>query len=304
MSRPNLAPTFRDLRRIVAGAAVPNASVTLLNQETGVSQAVTTNGSGSYRINSLAPGRYSISAAAAGFGTSTVQFVLEANEQRNVPFTLSIGPVATAVTVSSEAPLLDTSDSRNQQTLDSKALEELPVQQRNPTSLVTLTPGVVGKGSNNAVPFNAENYVDASANGRGANGNQYILDGLDVTSNARAGVLNITPNVDALSEVTVQINRYDVDYARTSSIQTVMTTRSGTNQFHGFASVYYTWQALYAKPEFSHPAPGTPTYPPFHILNTSFGIGGPIWKKHKLFFFGQVRTLPRTDQQHRYSLQL
>ena len=271
-----------------AGADLPNATVTLLNQETKITQNTISSASGTFRINSLAPGKYSITATASGFAPATVEFVLQTNEQRNVPLTLTVGQVATSMTVTSQAPLLDTSDSRNQQTLDSKALEQLPVQARNPTSLITLTPGVVGRGSNNAITFNAENYVDASANGRGANGNQYILDGLDVTSNARAGVLNVTPNVDALSEVTVQINRYDVDFARSSSIQTVMTTRSGTQQFHGFASVYYNWQALYAKPEFSHPAPGAPTYTPFHILNTSFGIGGPILRKHNFFFYGTV----------------
>lgn len=269
-------------------AALPNATVTLLNQDTNVRQSVTSNAAGNFRINSLAPGNYSITASANGFSPNTIIFVLQTNEQRNVPFTLAVGQVAASINVSSQAPLLDTSDSRNQQTLDAKALEELPVPARNPTSLITLTPGVVGKGSNNAITFNAENYVDASANGRGANGNQYILDGLDVTSNARAGVLNVTPNVDALSEVTVQINRYDVDFARSSSIQTVMTTRSGAQRFHGFASVYYNWQALYAKPEFSHPAPGAPNYTPFHILNTSFGVGGPILRKHNFFFFGTV----------------
>ncbi len=270
------------------GATLPGAHVTLLNKDTKVSSSVTSNSDGSYRINSLAPGNYAITAAADGFAPAAVNFVLQTNEQRNIPFTLTIGQVTTAVTVTSEAPLLDTSDSRNQQTLDTRALEELPVQARNPTSLLTLTPGVVGKGSANAINFNSENYVDASANGRGSNGNQYIVDGLDATSNARAGVLNLTPNVDSLSEVTVQVNRYDVDYARTSSIQTVMTTKSGSQQLHGFASAYYTWQALYAKPEFSHPAPGKPAYPPFHILNTSFGVGGPILRRQKLFFFAAI----------------
>ncbi len=273
----------------VAGATLPGATVSLLNKDTSVSQTTSSNSDGAFRINSLAPGNYAITATAAGFATQTINFILQTNEQRNVPFALAVGQVATTVDVTSQAPLLDTSDSRNQQTLNPKALEELPVGARNPTSLLTLTPGVVGKGASNgsvngpAVNFNSENYVDASANGRGANGNQYVVDGLDATSNARAGVLNLTPNVDSLSEITVQVNRYDVDYARTSSIQTVMTTRSGSQDFHGFASAYYTWQALWAKPDFA-----AVKYPPFHILNTSFGVGGPILRKHKLFFFASI----------------
>ena len=271
-----------------ASAVLPNAKVTLVNKDTGVSQTTSSSASGEFRINSLGAGNYDITASAAGFANTTVSFVLQTNEQRNVPVVLAVGTVSTAVAVSTVAPLLDTSDSRTYQTFNTEALTELPVAARNPESVVTLAPGVVGKGTSSATTFNVENYNDASANGRGANGNQYILDGLDATSNARAGVLNITPNVDALAEVTVQVNRYDVDFARTSSIQTVMTTKGGSKQFHGFASVYYTWENLYAKPEFSHPAPGAPDYPPFHILNTSFGVGGPIWRKREFFFFFQI----------------
>jgi hypothetical protein len=268
-----------------ASALIPGAKINLVNKATGVSQATASNANGEFRINSVGAGNFDISATASGFSTTTVSFILQTNEQRNIPLILAVGTVATNVAVTTEAPLLDTSDSRTYQTFNEVALTELPIAARNPESVVTLTPGVVGKGTNSATSFNVENYNDASANGRGANGNQYILDGLDATSNARAGVLNMTPNVDALSEVTVQVNRYDVDFARTSSIQTVMTTRSGSKQFHGFASVYYTWEDLYAKPEFSHPAPGAPDYSPFHILNTSFGVGGPIWRKREFFFF-------------------
>lgn len=271
-----------------AGATLPGVGVTLLNKDTQVTQKSTSNSEGTYRFNSLAPGNYTVTAAASGFTTATTNFILQTNEQRNVPFSLGVGQVLSTVDVTLQAPLLDTSDSRNQQTLDTKALEELPVAARNPLSLITLTPGVVGKGSSNATNFNSENYTDASANGRGSNGNQYIVDGLDATSNARAGVTNLTPNVDALSETTVQVNRYDVDFARSSSIQTVMTTKAGTQQFHGFGSIYYTWQALYAKSEFTHPAPGQPMYPPFHVANLSFGVGGPILPKQKLLFFASI----------------
>ena len=269
-----------------AGLSIPGATVTLLDKDTNVTRVATSGAAGDYRFNSLANGNYTITGTATGFAQLSVNFFLQANQQLSVPLSLSIASASTTVVVTTESPLLDTAETRNQQTLEQTALQELPVGARNPTSLITITPGVVGKGSSNgsvngpALNFNAENYVDASANGRGATGNQYIMDGLDVTSNARQGVLNMTPNVDALQEVTVQVNRYDVDFAKSSSIQTIMTTRAGTQSYHGFASTYYTYEGLYARPDFS-----SVNYPPFHILNSSFGGGGPILRKRKLYFF-------------------
>ncbi len=265
------------------GASVPNATITLTNDDNQVSQTTTTDSSGVFRFASLGPGNYTVSAAAPGFSQAKTQFPLTAGETRNVPLTVSVGSVSASVTVTTRAPLLDTSDSRNQQTLDQTALENLPLAARNPTALLTLTPGVTGLGAGTATNFNPENYVDASANGRGQNGNMYIVDGLDVTSSIRPGVVNLTPNVDSLSETTVQANTYSVDYGRASSLQTVMSTRSGTDQYHGFASEYYTYQGLQARGEFGVPQPNK--LAPYHTNNLSFGVGGPVIPHRKFFFF-------------------
>ena len=265
------------------GASVPGATITLTNVATKISQVATSDANGVFRFASLGPGDYTVAASAKGFSTVQTEITLTAGETRNVPLTVAVGQVATSVTVTSQAPLLDTSDSRNQQTLDQVALENLPLATRNPTALLTLTPGVTGLGAGTATNFNPENYIDASANGRGQNGNQYIVDGLDVTSSIRPGVLNLTPNVDSLAETTVQVNTYSVDYGRASSLQTVMSTRSGTDQFHGFASWYYTYQGLTARGEFGVPQPEK--LAPYHVNNMSFGVGGPIIPHKKFFFF-------------------
>ncbi|HXP09022.1 MAG TPA: TonB-dependent receptor [Acidobacteriaceae bacterium] len=265
------------------GASVPNATITLTNDDNQVTQTTNTDSGGVFRFASLGPGNYTVSATAPGFSQAKTQFSLTAGETRNVPLTVSVGSVSTNVTVTTTAPLLDTSDSRNQQTLDQTALENLPLAARNPTALLTLTPGVTGLGAGTATNFNPENYVDASANGRGQNGNMYIVDGLDVTSSIRPGVVNLTPNVDSLAETTVQANTYSVDFGRASSLQTVMSTRSGTDQYHGFASEYYTYQGLQARGEFGVPQPNK--LAPYHTNNLSFGVGGPIIPQHKFFFF-------------------
>lgn len=267
-------------------AAVPRSTITLINSDTKVSQQATTDAAGVYRFVSLAPGPYILSASAQGFASVRISFVLTTAETRNVPIKLAIGQASTSISVSSQAPLLDTSDSRNEQTLDTQALQNLPLAARNPTALIGLTPGVTGLGTGGSTNFNPENYIDASANGRGQNGNQYIVDGLDVTSSIRPGVLNLTPNVDAVAEISVQTNTYTVDYGRSSSIQTVMTTKSGTDQYHGFASEYYNYQGLNARGEFGVPQPNKVNS--YHTNNMSFGIGGPVIPHHKFFFFFSI----------------
>ncbi|HVZ83989.1 MAG TPA: carboxypeptidase regulatory-like domain-containing protein [Terracidiphilus sp.] len=270
------------------GAVVPNATVTLMNIDTGVRQTATSNADGVYLFPSLAPGNYTVSTTVSGFAPDTVSFDLTTNQVRNVPLTLAVEQASSTITVTTQAPLLDTSDSRLEQTLDTTALTDLPLPGRNPTNVITIAPGVTGTGGQaspgtaNSTNFAPENWVNASANGRGANGNQYVVDGLDVTSSIRPGVINLTPNADTVQEVSVQTNTYTVDYGRASSIQTVMTTKSGSNEFHGIASEYYTYQGLTARGEFGVPQP-TPLNP-YHVNNMSFALGGPVIP-HKQFFF-------------------
>lgn len=274
-----------------SGAAIAKATVDLLNSDTQVSQQTTSDNAGVYRFASLAPGPYVVSATAPSFAPAKVSVTLTGAENRNVPVTLAVGQVSTSVEVTSQAPLVDTADSRNQETLDQTALVNLPLASRDPVMLITLAPGVTGfagtsssQGTTTAITnFNPENFFQASANGRGQNGNAYIVDGLDVTSSIRPGVLNLTPNVDSLSEVTVQVNTYSVDYGRASSIQTLMSSKPGTDQYHGFASEYYTYEGLQSRGEFG--VAQSQKLAPYHTNNMSFGIGGPVIPKHRFFFF-------------------
>lgn len=272
----------------VKGASIGKSIVTLENIDTQVTQTTTADDAGVYRFASLAPGNYQVSSNAPGFSAAKVAFTLGADENRNVPLMLKVGNVSTSVTVTTQAPLLDTSDSRNQWTIDTQALRSLPTPSLNPTYLIDLTPGVTGIGSGTTNTFFTEN-LDVSANGRGNNGNQYILDGLDINIDVNPGVLTVVPNSDAVSELSVQTNTYSVDFGKASSIQTVITTKAGTTQYHGVASELYTYQGLNARGEFGTPQPQP--IAPFHANDMSFYVGGPVFPKHKFFFYGGVEPL-------------
>src|SRR5271168_1792966 len=279
------------------GAAVPKANVVLVQIGTEVTRAAVTDSNGGFNFVSLAPGAYEVSAEAGGFAKTIEKITLDTNQTLSVMLTLSLKSVTTSVEVTEQAPVLNPAESRNQMTLEHQAVDELPVAGRSIVGLATLAPGVTGLGTGtaNAPGSGVDNYstetaVDASANGEGQMSNMWVVDGLDVTSGIRQGILNLTPNPDSVQEMGIQVNTFSSEYSRASGLQTVMTTKSGTDQFHGFAADYYYNRNMFARTKFS-----PNEYLPFHGNNMSFGIGGPIIPHHQLFFFFDVEPL-RSEQ--------
>jgi hypothetical protein len=278
-----------------SSAGVPQAKVALLNLATQASAATTTDGTGGFRFLSLAPGPYKITVEAAGFAKAEVTVNLDTNQNLNVPISVKVGAETETVTVTAEAQLVNTTETRNQMTLETQALSTLPLAGRSMFSLVTVAPGVSGKGTTGGGSpgsgvdnFSTETEVDASANGQGRIANMWIVDGLDVTSAIRQGVLNLTPNPDVIQEAVNQINTYSVEYGHSSSIQFFMTTKSGQDRFHGMVSDYYNKESMYAK--YSLPGSDHP-YNPFHSNNMSATLGGPIIPGKQFFFFVAVEPL-------------
>jgi hypothetical protein len=274
------------------GSVVPNAKVQLKNTETSVVTTTNSNSEGNFRFVSLAPGSYQVTVEASGFSPAAASFSLTTGENLNLPVSMKVGVASQTVEVTGEVPVLNAAESRTQVTLETAALASLPLAGRNMISLVTTAPGVVGTGTvaggspgSGIDNFSTETQVDASANGAGSVGNMYMVDGLDVTSAIRAGVLNLVPNPDSVQEVSVQTNTFSVEYGRASSVQMAMTTKSGTDGFHGTASDYFTNQRLFAGTEFLH------KYSPYHSNNMSGTIGGPIIPHHQFFFFFAIEPL-------------
>ena len=279
-----------------SGAGVAKATVRLEESDTQVAATTNTDASGDFHFQSLAPGRYKLTVEATGFEKSEASFTLLTGQLLNLPVKLKIGSASESIVVSTEAPVVDTSDSRSELTLENQAVAELPIVGRNLVTLVTMAPGVSGLGTSAAGSpasgvdnFSTEEQVDASANGQGGNNNQYVVDGLDVTSGIRQGVLNLTPQPEAIRETSIQVNTFSSEYSRAAGLQTLFTTKSGTNQFHGSASDYFNYQGMFANQHFvsSSEAP----YLPFHSNNFDFAIGGPVIPHHGFYFYFAVEPL-------------
>ena len=276
-----------------SGAGVAKANLQLVNVATGVTKVATTDPSGNYRFVSIAPGNYKITVEASGFSKAEADVTLLTEQNLNVPISLKVGSANESVVVTTEAPIVDTADSRTQLTLDNEGVVELPIVGRNLVTLVTMAPGVSGLGtSTSGSPasgvdnYSTEEQVDASANGQGQNNNQYVIDGLDVTSGIRQGVLNLTPQPEAIQETSVQVNTFSAEHSRAAGLQTIFTTKSGTDQFHGSASDWFNYQGMFASQHFV----GYP-YKPFHSNNMDFAVGGPIFPRHNSFFYFAVEPL-------------
>ena len=281
------------------GAGIPGATIRIVNPSTRITQTDVSDGAGNFHFVSVAPGSYRLTVGAAGFGKSEALITLLTDQNLNVPIVLKPG-VSQSVTVSSTAPLVDTADSRNQQTIEARGLSQLPLPGRSMIALATLAPGVSGLGTmGGGVPggggspgsatdnYSTETQVDASANGQGTMSNMWIVDGLDVTSGIRQGVLNLTPNPDAIQEEATEVNTFSPEYGRASGLQMKMTTKSGTDQFHGMASDYFYYQPMWAGTEFTRGLP----YAPFHANNLSATLGGPIIPHRQFYFFFAVEPL-------------
>jgi hypothetical protein len=267
-----------------SSARIPGATVKIRNLDTGIAQEMVASDAGNYRFSSLQPGKYEAKFEKEGFQAKTIELTLGTGQTTEVNVSLAVSGSATAIQVSGDAPVLDTADTRVQVTLRTEALSNLPIQGRNFLALVAVAPGVTGIGSPGGDNFANEATPSISANGRNATGNGYTLDGLTTNSNITAGTTNLNPNPDTIQEMAVQTTNFSVDQGSTSSMVVAMTSKSGTNQFHGTGSYYFTNQDLKARSVF------TQSYEPFKRHDLSATFGGPIIK-NKTFAFASVQPL-------------
>ncbi len=274
------------------GGVVPGAAVTITNEDTGVEQTLTTTAAGYYRQPSLPAGLYTVKVSLTGFRTAVQEHVrVQVAETRTINMTLTAGQVTEQVTVTGAAPLVETAQGRISGVIDESQVKELPLVGRNFFNLVVLTPGVTGRASgggqayaqSNADIFINEYSVAMNANGARTESNNFMVDSSTISSSQRSGVVNVTPNPEVVEEVRVSVNNFTAETGRNGSVVVNVVTKSGSNDWHGSGSLFYTNNSMQGKNNFQKQTPGF-KHPDFSRKETSWGFGGPVAKNRTFFF--------------------
>ena len=274
----------------VSGAVIPGATVTVRNVETGTARTVKTDDRGYYRALSLPVGQYEVAAEKTGFNRHlNTGITLVVGQEAVVNLSLEVGEVQQAVTVSAEAPIVNTTTSSTAGLVGEREVKDLPLNGRSFDNLITLNPGTTNiqssfKDNNGANPMGAMFDI----NGRRFNDNMFLLNGIEYTGSALSGN---TPGgasgqmlgIDAVREFNVQSSTYGAEYGKRAGGQIIIVTTSGTNQLHGTAFEFLRNSALDARNFFD------PSKPQFRRNDFGGALGGPI-RKDKTFIFGNYEA--------------
>ena len=270
-----------------SGAAIVGATVTLKNVDTNYLQTATSDSTGIYLLKPVMPGNYSLTITAKGFAMYVQHgIVITANLYATQDVHLKLASVmAETVTVASDAELINTTSAELGTTINNTAIVDMPLDGRDPSSLVFLVPGTTnvrqhgGEGTQTGFSFDTE--TGASANGGRQGSTFYMLDG--VTNMDNYDLLTAPfPNSDATQEFKVITNNFNAQYGFAPGAVVSIATKQGSNTFHGGVFWFVRNNDLNASDWFSHSVD--------MLKRNQFGgyVGGPI-KKDKLFFFGNYQ---------------
>jgi len=277
-----------------SGGAIAGATVTATSHDTNQVRTATTGSAGEYKFSLLPPGNYSLKFGAPGFKTSEIASVtVNVTETSTMNQALEVGAVNQTVTVESTVETLQTESSTLGTTVTGTQILALPMANGNYTEILSLSAGT-NVGVDNATSV-GKGTQDISANGVNPGSNNFQMDGVAVNNIANSGSANDgtiytgipIPSTDAISEFKVQTSTYDASFGRNPGANVTVTTKSGSNDFHGTAFEFLRNSVLNADDFFYDKTPAEP----HQVLDQNqFGgvIGGPILKD-KLFFFFSYR---------------
>lgn len=271
-----------------SGAVIPGAEVKAVNVQTGIETTATSDAQGRFNFPRTQLGNYQVEVRAEGFSTFVSEiFRLEADQNRRVTATMTLGQVTEVITVQGAVARVDTESATISEIVDERRITELPLNGRNPIELVKLIPGI-----NNGPGGVISQFGAFSVNGSRAISNQYMLDGGD-NNDQQGGAPAIVPNPDSLQEFSVQTNNYGAEHGGAMGGVINAVTKSGTNEFHGTAFNFLRNNALDAVSFDANRAGGT--VEKGKLRRNQFGatFGGPFIKNRTFFFYSYEGTRER-----------
>jgi len=276
-----------------SGAAVPNATVTITNTGTNVSETAKTNESGNYNQTRLIPGTYRVKVEASNFKSAVVEtVVVNVDTASTVNVALQPGQVSEEITITAEAPLLKTDRADVATTFETRQVTDLPILDRNFTKFILLTPGTQQLQWQHAASENPQGSTQTMVNGQHFSGTGYQLDGTE-NRDPILGIIVVNPNFEAIGETKITSQNYDAEFGQAIAGVVSVSTKSGTNELHGAAFLFRQNDLLQARNPFSQfqKDPLTAKFIPDTLRNQFGGaIGGPIIKD-RFFFFGDYDGL-------------
>lgn len=285
-----LGGTVRDPR----GLVVAKAQVRAANESTGVMRAAETNAEGAFSMTLLSPGTYTVTVSDAGFADSSLRGVrVTVGETTGLSFSLSIEKANVNVRVPADEQIAQTESSTLGRAVDEAAMQALPLENRNFTQILSLSPGVaVALPNATALGRGSQNVAD---NGAKTTANNMQFNGVDANNLAQNSVENATEEVgvavpapDAIAQFKVQTGNYDATYGRGVGANVDVISKTGTNQFHGSVWEFLRNDVLNANDFFVKAEGGARP----ELKQNQFGgaLGGPVLRD-RLFFFGAYQGL-------------
>ncbi len=271
-----------------SGAGVPGATVSVTNELTGVSSTTVSAGDGAYNVGFLNPGRYRLEMEASGFKKySQSGITLEVGQRATQNVGLELGSLAEAVTVRSEAPLLESSSAAMGQVVDQRKLDAMPLNGRMIFMLNRISAAVQWRqpqlgagGSSGLRVFDNNAGSDWSINGARLRSNEFLLDG---ASNTFRGRFAFGPPVDAIQEYKIHSANYDAEFGHGGGGTISMTTKSGTNELHGQLWEFIKNDKLNANSSLSN-AQGL-RKDPLRINSYGATVTGPVIRNRTFFMY-------------------
>jgi hypothetical protein len=294
-----------------SGSAVPGVAIKVTNVDTGSVREIQSSESGTYVVPLLLPGNYRLTMTKEGFRpVSRTGITLLVDQVVRIDQELELGSVTQEVQVTAAAPLLESETSAIGQVVDSAKIQSIPLNGRSSFRLVQLTPGLLASTASNGqfgdIPVNTNQDSTFSINGGRQMSNEILIDGVPSTTGQFNSITTI-PSIEATQEFKVQSNNLSAEWGRFGGGVVNVSTRSGTNQFHG-ALYEYLRNNVFDANEFFNKTAGL-SIPPFRMNQFGGAVGGPVNLgrlyngKNRTFFFTDYQgTRYRRGDTSRFSL--